>query len=328
MLSEPVKSLFYKGVFYMDIFTNEQKIKMLYDMLLIRRFEESVEKLFQEGKIHGTMHLCIGQEATAVGACSVLEQEDKITSNHRGHGHSIAKGTKVKGMMAELLGKETGYCKGKGGSMHIADLNVGNLGANGIVAAGLPLGAGAALASKMKGENYVVLCFFGDGATNEGAFHEALNLASIWDLPIVFFCENNLYGMSGSIKEMVNIEQISERAKAYGIPGVTINGNDVLEVAETTAEAVKRAKNGEGPTLIEAETYRWRGHSRSDARKYRSRDEEKDWRKNRDPIALFKEQLLEEKVLTEDKIIEIEKQIEVELEEAVKFEIGRASCRE
>ncbi|HIV73493.1 MAG TPA: pyruvate dehydrogenase (acetyl-transferring) E1 component subunit alpha [Candidatus Pseudogracilibacillus intestinigallinarum] len=303
----------------MSNYTNEQKVDMLYDMVLIRRFEETVEKLFQEGKIHGTMHLCIGQEATAVGACAPLSKEDKITSNHRGHGHSIAKGTEIKGMMAELLGKETGYCKGKGGSMHIADLNVGNLGANGIVAAGLPLGTGAALASQMKKENYVVVCFFGDGSTNEGAFHEALNLASVWNLPMVFFCENNLYGMSGSIKEMVNVDHIADRAAAYGIPGHTIDGNDVLGVAEVTAEAVKRAKNGEGPTLIEAETYRWRGHSRSDARKYRSRDEEKDWRKNRDPIASFKGRLIEEGVLTEEQFTEIENKIEDEVKEAVKF---------
>ncbi|WP_239544265.1 thiamine pyrophosphate-dependent dehydrogenase E1 component subunit alpha [Virgibacillus halotolerans] len=292
---------------------------MLADMLLIRKFEEAVEKLYQEGKIPGTMHLCIGQEATAVGACAALTNEDKITSTHRGHGHSIAKGTEIKPMMAEILGKATGYCKGKGGSMHIADLNVGNLGANAIVAAGLSIGPGAALASKMKNEGYVVLCFFGDGATNEGAFHEALNLASVWDLPVIFFCENNLYGMSGSIKEMINVEHISERAKAYGIPGITINGNDVMEVARFTQEAVDRARNGKGPTLIEAETYRWRGHSRSDARKYRSREEEKEWRKSRDPIASFKEKLLEENVLTEDAFLELEKRIDAEIIGAVKF---------
>jgi pyruvate dehydrogenase E1 component alpha subunit len=303
----------------MTNYTAEKKIDMLYDMMLIRGFEETVEKLFQEGKIHGTMHLCIGQEATAVGACAPLTKEDKITSNHRGHGHSIAKGTEINGMMAELLGKETGYCKGKGGSMHIADLEVGNLGANGIVAAGLPLGTGAALASQMKKKDYVVLCFFGDGSTNEGAFHEALNLASVWNLPMIFFCENNLYGMSGSVKEMVNVEHIADRASAYGIPGVTINGNDVLEVAKTTEEAVERARNGEGPTLIEAETYRWRGHSRSDARKYRSRDEEKEWRKNRDPIELFKNQLLDENIITEEKYEELEERLEKDLAEAVKF---------
>ncbi|WP_342515178.1 thiamine pyrophosphate-dependent dehydrogenase E1 component subunit alpha [Sporosarcina sp. FSL K6-1522] len=292
---------------------------MLYDMMLIRSFEETVEKLFQQGKIHGTMHLCIGQEATAVGACVPLTKEDKITSTHRGHGHSIAKGTKVKGMMAELLGKETGYCKGKGGSMHIADLDVGNLGANGIVAAGLPLGTGAALTSKMKDLGYVVLCFFGDGSTNEGAFHESLNLASIWDLPIVFFCENNLYGMSASIKEMTNIQNIADRGIAYGIPSETIDGNDVLEVVKATEKAVERARNGEGPTLIEAHTYRWRGHSRSDARKYRTREEEKEWRKMRDPIALFKEQLIEESILTETEFMELENKVQVEMDEAVEF---------
>lgn len=298
----------------------QEKLKtMLYDMMLIRRFEETVEKLFQQGKIHGTMHLCIGQEATAVGACVPLTNEDKITSTHRGHGHSIAKGTKVKGMMAELLGKETGYCKGKGGSMHIADLDVGNLGANGIVAAGLPLATGAALSSKMKNLGYVVVCFFGDGATNEGAFHESLNLASIWDLPVIFFCENNLYGMSGSIKEMTNIEHIADRGAAYGIPSTTINGNDILEVVKTTEMAVQRARKGEGPTLIEAQTYRWRGHSRSDARKYRTRDEEKEWRTKRDPIALFKEQLITENMLTEEEFIEMDKKVQAEMEEAVAF---------
>lgn len=300
-------------------FTSEQKIKILYDMILIRRFEEAVEKLYQQGKIHGTMHLCIGQEATAVGACAVLREEDKIFSNHRGHGHSIAKGTGVKGMMAELLGKETGYCKGKGGSMHIADLDVGNLGANGIVAAGLPLATGAALTSKMKDLGYVVICFFGDGATNEGAFHEALNLASIWKLPVVFFCENNLYGMSGSVKEMINIEHIAERGAAYGIPAEVIDGNDVLEVANTTEKAVERARNGEGPTLIEAKTYRWRGHSRSDARKYRSREEEKEWRKNRDPIKLYKEKLMNDDLITEEEYEELIIKVDMELEEAIDF---------
>jgi pyruvate dehydrogenase E1 component alpha subunit len=265
------------------------------------------------------MHLSIGQEATAVGACVPLTNEDKITSTHRGHGHSIAKGTDVKKMMAELLGKETGYCKGKGGSMHIADLDVGNLGANGIVAAGLPLGTGAALTSKMKNLGYVVLCFFGDGASNEGAFHESLNLASVWNLPVIFFCENNLYGMSGSIKEMTNIENIADRGTSYGIPSETINGNEILKVVEATERAVERARNGEGPTLIEAHTYRWEGHSRSDARKYRTREEEKEWKKQKDPIALFKEQLIEENVITEEEFIKLGKKVQAEMDEAVEF---------
>ncbi|WP_353948235.1 thiamine pyrophosphate-dependent dehydrogenase E1 component subunit alpha [Sporolactobacillus sp. Y61] len=297
-----------------------QKLKaMLRNMLLIRRFEETLKKLYQQGKIHGTMHLCIGQEATATGACAALTIEDKITSTHRGHGHCIAKGADVKRMMAELLAKETGYCKGKGGSMHIADLEIGNLGANGIVAAGLPLGTGAALTSKMKKLGYVVLCFFGDGASNEGAFHESLNLASIWKLPVIFFCENNLYAMSGSVKEMVNIKHISERGTAYGIPGITINGNDLIEVVKTTEAAVARARSGGGPTLIEAQTYRWEGHSRSDARKYRTRAEEKEWKMDRDPIVLFKNQLTRNKTMSEDEFGQLNDEVNQLMVEAVTF---------
>ncbi|AZU62296.1 thiamine pyrophosphate-dependent dehydrogenase E1 component subunit alpha [Neobacillus mesonae] len=295
---------------------------MLYDMMVIRNFEETLKKLYQQGKIHGTMHLCIGQEATAVGACVPLTKEDKITSTHRGHGHSIAKGTDVMKMMAELLGKETGTCKGKGGSMHIADLDVGNLGANGIVCAGLPLGTGAALTSKMKNLGYVVLCFFGDGATNEGAFHESLNLASVWKLPVIFFCENNLYGMSGSIKEMTNIENIAERGAAYGIPSETISGNEILTVVEAVDRAVERARNGDGPTLIEAHTYRWEGHSRSDARKYRTREEEKEWKKNRDPIALLKQKLIEDSILTEEEYGEMENKVQALMDNAVEFAVN------
>jgi pyruvate dehydrogenase E1 component alpha subunit len=315
-LSNPVKEL---------TFSSEKLKEMLYDMMVIRSFEETLKKLYQQGKIHGTMHLCIGQEATAVGACVALTNEDKITSTHRGHGHSIAKGTDVKKMMAELLGKETGYCKGKGGSMHIADLDVGNLGANGIVAAGLPLATGAALTSKMKNLGYVVLSFFGDGASNEGAFHESLNLASVWNLPVIFFCENNLYGMSGSIKEMTNIENIADRGSAYGIPSETINGNEILTVVEAVKRAVEKARNGGGPTLIEAHTYRWEGHSRSDARKYRTRDEEKDWKKLRDPIALFKEQLIVENVITEEEFLELDKKVQSEMDEAVEFAVNSKS---
>ncbi|WP_376781224.1 MULTISPECIES: thiamine pyrophosphate-dependent dehydrogenase E1 component subunit alpha [Lysinibacillus] len=298
---------------------NQDLKKMLYDMILIRKFEETLKQLYQQGKIHGTMHLCIGQEATAVGACFPLNNEDKITSTHRGHGHSIAKGTDVNKMVAELLGKVTGHCKGKGGSMHIADMTVGNLGANGIVAAGLPLGVGAALTSKMKELGYVVLCFFGDGATNEGAFHESLNLASIWKLPIIFFCENNLYGMSGSIKEMTNIESIAVRGSSYGIPSETINGNNILEVIKATQAAVERAKQGMGPTLIEAETYRWEGHSRSDARKYRTREEEKEWKKAKDPIEAFKEILVSNNVINENEFIELNEKAQNQMKEAVEY---------
>lgn len=303
----------------MKALTNDKLVKMLYDMKLIRRFEEELEKSYGEGKIHGTMHLCIGQEATAVGACVHLTDNDKIISNHRGHGHCIAKGAEVKRMTAELLGKETGYCNGKGGSMHIADLDIGILGANGIVAAGLPIATGSALTSKMKNLQEVTVAFFGDGASNEGAFHEALNLASIWDLPVIFFCENNQYGMSGPVKEMINIENIADRAQSYGIPGIVVDGNDVLAVAEVTKQAIERARNGAGPTLIEAKTYRWKGHSRSDARKYRTREEEKEWRSLRDPIASFKGKLLQEGVVTEQSLEEMTEQVEREMDEAIRF---------
>lgn len=297
--------------------TKEKLVDLLYQMYLVRYFEEKVEQLFMQGKIYGTMHLCIGQEATAVGACAVLEDRDMIISTHRGHGHSIAKGMDINRMMAELLGRVTGYCKGKGGSMHIADLEKGNLGANGIVAAGLPLATGAALTSQMKKLGYVVVCFFGDGATNEGAFHEALNLASIWKLPVVFLCENNQYAMSGSFKDMFNIENIAERAAAYGIHGLVIDGCNILEVMRATEEAVTRARNGEGPTLIEAKTYRWKGHSKADAKKYRTREEEAEWMNNRDPVALYRQWLMQDNVITEEEDLQLQSKVRRQVEKAV-----------
>lgn len=300
--------------------TNSEKLLDLYhQMWLIRYFDEKVDEFFARGMIHGTTHLCVGQEATAAGACAVLKEEDKITSTHRGHGHCIAKGAHVNQMMAELFAKETGYCKGKGGSMHIADVEKGNLGANGIVGGGIPIAVGAALTSKMKDQGYVVLCFFGDGASNEGSFHEAINLASIWKLPVVFFCENNQYGMSGSVKEMINIENIGDRAAAYGIPGEVIDGNDLFEVMETTAEAVERARQGQGPTLIEAKTYRWKGHSKSDAKKYRTKEEERDWRMNRDPIKKTAEVLIQHQIATENELENLREQAKAEIEKAVQF---------
>ncbi|RZI51140.1 pyruvate dehydrogenase (acetyl-transferring) E1 component subunit alpha [Aeribacillus pallidus] len=298
--------------------TDERLVELYKQMWLIRYFDEKVDQFFAKGMIHGTTHLCVGQEATAAGSIAVLQEKDKITSTHRGHGHCIAKGATVDRMMAELFGKVTGYCKGKGGSMHIADVEKGNLGANGIVGGGIPLAVGAALTSKMKNEGYVVLCFFGDGAANEGSFHESLNLASIWDLPVVFICENNQYGMSGSVKEMFNIENIADRAQAYGIPGKVIDGNDMLEVMNTVYEAVEHARSGKGPVLIEAKTYRWKGHSKSDAKKYRTREEEQEWRK-KDPIKRFKEYLIEKGVLTEEKAEQLREEAFQEIEDAVKF---------
>jgi acetoin:2,6-dichlorophenolindophenol oxidoreductase subunit alpha len=299
--------------------SHQRMLDLFHQMWLIRYFDEKVDEFFARGAIHGTTHLCVGQEATAVGACAILEDRDKITSTHRGHGHCIAKGADVNRMMAELFAKETGYCKGKGGSMHIADVDQGNLGANGIVGGGIPIAVGAALTSKMKALDFVVLCFFGDGAANEGSFHEALNLASIWNLPVVFFCENNQYGMSGSVREMINIEHIGDRASSYGIPGKVIEGNDLYAVIQATEEAVDRARKGEGPTLIEAKTYRWKGHSKSDAKKYRTKEEEQYWRRDKDPIKLFAERLIGEKISNSEELEAVRLRAKEDIEAAVQF---------
>jgi acetoin:2,6-dichlorophenolindophenol oxidoreductase subunit alpha len=266
-------------------------------MWRIRRFEEAVDDLFARGLMHGTMHLSIGQEASATGACFALRDDDAITSTHRGHGHCIAKGADLDRMMAELLAKETGYCRGRGGSMHIADVATGNLGANGIVGGGIPIAAGAGLAYRLQGIDRVVVSFFGDGATNEGAFHEAVNLAAIWKLPVVFVCENNKYGMSFSTEKSMAVETIAERAQGYGLPGVTVDGNDVEAVNEAVTTAVDRARAGEGPTLVEALTYRWKGHSKSDKNLYRTREEISEWR-DKDPIGRFEALVVERGVLT------------------------------
>lgn len=298
--------------------TDEKLIRLYKEMWLIRYFDEKVDQFFAKGMIHGTTHLCVGQEASSAGAIAALKDIDKITSTHRGHGHCISKGADVNRMMAELFGRETGYCKGKGGSMHIADLEKGNLGANGIVGGGIPLAVGAALTSKMKGEGYVVLCFFGDGASNEGSFHEAVNLAAIWSLPVVFICENNLYGMSGSVKEMIKIEHIADRAAAYGIPGKVVDGTDIIETMNVVYEAVENARIGNGPALIEAKTYRWKGHSKSDAKKYRTREEEVEWRE-KDGIKKFKKLLIQEGLITEEKAKQLQQEAKQEIEESVIF---------
>lgn len=278
--------------------TAAEASRTLTAMWQIRRFEEAVDDLFARGLMHGTMHLSIGQEASATGACFALSDGDAITSTHRGHGHCIAQGADLTRMMAELLAKETGYCRGRGGSMHIADVATGNLGANGIVAGGIPIAVGAALANQLRGNDSVVLSFFGDGAANEGAFHEALNLAAIWKLPVVLLCENNRYGMSFSTEKAFAIKHISERAAAYGMPGVTIEGNDVEAVHAAVSEAVERARSGGGPTLVEADTYRWKGHSKSDKNLYRTKDEIAGWR-DKDPIVRFERVVLERGVLDE-----------------------------
>ena len=303
---------------YSERLSREDKIDMLYKMMLIRGFEEKVEELFSLNLIHGSTHLYIGQEATAVGACKALNKDDYITSTHRGHGHCIAKGGDVKYMMAELLGRKTGYCKGKGGSMHIADINIGILGANGVVGGGIPIATGAGLSIKMKGTKQVVICFFGDGAVNQGSFHESLNLASIWNLPVIYIIENNLYGMSMAVNKAVKIDRLADRAKAYNIPGIVMDGNDVIAVYDAVSEAVEKVRNGEGPILIESLTYRWRGHSRSDARAYRTREEEAEWRE-KCPIKRFKERLISEGLLTEEGFKELQKKVDDDLNNAVEF---------
>jgi len=292
--------------------------EMLHQMLLIRAFEESAEQLYFQGLIHGTMHLSIGQEGSAVGACAALRAEDYILSTHRGHGHCIAKGARADQMMAEFFGKETGYCRGRGGSMHMADVDTGNLGANGIVGGGVPMAAGVGLSIQMQQQDRVVLVFFGDGAANEGAFHESLNLAAIWNLPVIYFCENNQYAMSMPIFKASKIENISVRATAYGVPGRTVDGNDVIAVYRATQEAAERARHGGGPTLIEAQTYRWKGHSKSDKQRYRSKEEVKEWQE-RDPIARLVQRMLEAAVLDEEFLAHMQTQVEAEIAAAIEF---------
>jgi pyruvate dehydrogenase E1 component alpha subunit len=288
----------------------------LESLLAIRFFEEAVDGMFARGLMHGTMHLSIGQEAVATGVCAALRQTDFITSTHRGHSHCIAKGADLTRMMAELLAKQTGYCRGRGGSMHIADAKTGNLGANGIVAGGIPIAAGAALAQKLKKTDNVVVSFFGDGATNEGAFHEALNLASVWDLPVIFVCENNKYGMSFSTAKSMKVEKISERAAAYAMPGVTVDGNDVDAVYEVTKQAVDRARAGKGPTLIECETYRHKGHSKSDKNLYRTKEEIDFW-KTKDPVGKFETLLIEKGIISKEQAEQITENVRNEIRNAI-----------
>lgn len=296
---------------------NQDFVRLMKKMWEIRSFEETLQELYEAGHLYGTMHLCIGQEATAAGGAGILRKEDWITSTHRNHGHCIAKGTDLRAMMAEMLGKRTGTNHGKGGSMHIADLSVGNLGSNGIVGAGFPIAAGAALTAQMQGSDQVALCYAGDGATNEGSFHEALNLASIWHLPVVYFIENNLYGMSSSIEQMTNVAQLADRGMSYGIEGIKIDGNDLVAVVNTVDYAVKKAQRGEGPTLIEAITYRHAGHSKSDKLLYRTEAEELKWKRENDPIDRTEALLLDHGVLTPEQIATLKGNIQTEIQAVV-----------
>ncbi len=269
------------------VFPKEKAVELIDTMLLIRSFEENAEEMYAMGKVHGTMHLSIGQEGVAVGTATALRpKHDYLLNVHRGHGHFLAWGGDLNRMMAEFMGRETGYCHGRGGSMHIADVEANNLGAQGIVAGNMPISVGVGLSIKARHTDQIALCIFGDGASNEGAFHEALNMASIWKLPVIYLCENNVYGMSMSIKKSTNIEHISQRAAAYGIPGITIDGNDVTQVYETMKAAAEYVRSGQGPYFVEAETYRWKGHSKSDKQAYRTREEVKEWMA-KDPIPRF-----------------------------------------
>ncbi len=296
----------------------EQLSQMYRKMLEIRLFEEKVFDLYGQNLVPGTIHLYAGEEAVAVGVCSNLSKDDYITSTHRGHGHCIAKGADLKRTMAEILGKKTGYCKGKGGSMHIADFSVGMLGATAVVGAGLPIAVGAALSAKLRKTSQVVACFFGEGASNQGTFHESINIASVWSLPVVFVCENNLYAMGTRQSTIMNIQNVADRAAAYGIPGTIVDGNDVLAVYEAARKAFERARTGLGPTLIECKTYRHKGHSRVDPAKYRPREEVEQWLA-KDPIKLLKQTIVEDEILTQAEIDNIEKEVAEEVADAVKF---------
>lgn len=297
-------------------------LQLLRQMCDIRHFDMRVNQMVKKGKVPGMTHFSVGEEAANVGAISVLQPGDLITSNHRGHGQSIAMGIDLNAMMAEIMGRATGVCKGKGGSMHIADLDKGNLGANGIVGGGMGMAVGAALTQKMKNTGKIVMCCFGDGACNEGTFHETLNMASIWKLPVIFYSINNMYGISTPIKNVINVDYNYQRASAYGIKGYLIeDGNDVLAVRETFEKAAKAVRNGEGPVLIESLTYRWFGHSTSDPGKYRTKAEVDAW-KEKDPIKKYTQYLLEKKIATQAEIDEIDQASQQSIEDAVKFALA------
>lgn len=297
---------------------NLKRTELYKKMLRIRVFEQKVSELFAKGELDGFYHLYIGQEAVAVGCCAALNKDDYITSTHRGHGHVIAKGADICKMMAEIYGKKTGYCKGKGGSMHIAYPELGILGANGIVGAGLPIATGAAMSAKLQNNGRVALCFFGDGASNQGTFHEAINIASAFNLPVIFVCENNLYGVGTRQTKVRKVEDIAIRAQAYDIPGVIVDGNDVEEVYNVVSQAVDRARAKKGPTLIECKTYRWHTHFEGEPDTYRPREEVKEWIV-KDPIQNYRERLLQSGVIDIKIINDIEKEVIAEINRAVEF---------
>lgn len=290
-------------------------------MFKMRRFEEEVFEFYKKGMMAGLAHLYLGEEAVATGVCAALNEDDYIASTHRGHGHLVARGADTDRMMAEILGKETGYSNGKGGSMHIMAMDKGILGANGIVGGGIPIATGAAYMAKYKGTGQVAVSFMGDSATNEGTFHESINMAAAWDLPCVYVIENNLYGISVDIRDVTNTPDLAVRAKGYDIPGVVVDGMDPFAVYEAAKKAVKRARDGKGPTIIECKTYRWQGHHVGDPAEYRQRrseSEKEDWMA-KCPVAVMKKEVVEAKKLTEKEVEEIETRVEKEVQDAVKF---------
>jgi pyruvate dehydrogenase E1 component alpha subunit len=299
-------------------YSPELLLRLYRQMLMVREFELRAIAERRAGLIPGFIHSCVGQEATAAGACAALGPDDVITSTHRGHGHLVAKGGEPKYMMAELAARTTGYCGGKGGSLHMTDFDLGILGANGIVGGGIPIAVGAGLAFQQRREPRVALSFFGDGATNEGSFHEALNLAGLWKLPVIFFCENNLYGEGTPQNKQAPVADLAIRASSYAMPGVTVDGNDVLAVYEATQIAADRARSGGGPTLIEGKTYRQRGHYEGDPMVYRTKAEMEEW-KGRDPVVAFRARLLAEAGIPESEIVALEKSVQSILDEAVAF---------
>jgi acetoin:2,6-dichlorophenolindophenol oxidoreductase subunit alpha len=303
------------------LFDAQLCLAMYERMLTIRRFEETAIQLFERGLIRGNVHPCIGQEAVSVGVCAVLRRDDYMTSTHRGHGNCLAKGADPKLMAAELLGKATGYCKGKGGSMHIADFEGGNLGANGIVGGGLPIAVGAGISIQNRGTDQVAVCFFGDGASNQGTFHESLNFAALWKLPVLFVCENNLYALSTPLREATALPRISDRAMAYGIPGIHVDGNDVLAMYAHAQEAVGRARRGDGPTLLDCATYRFFGHFTGDPGRgvtYRSKEEMEEWLE-RCPIKKLYRYLIDSGAMNDATAREIATRVEAVTEAAVAF---------
>jgi TPP-dependent pyruvate/acetoin dehydrogenase alpha subunit len=322
-LSTPAdKQVIFSGVKHKEIYMNVERdllIRMYRQMLTIRHFEEAIEDVYKRGLMPGLAHLYIGEEAVAVGVCAALEPKDYITSTHRGHGHCIAKGCRLNEMMAEVMGKVDGYCRGKGGSMHIADFEVGMLGASGIVGGMIGVAAGAALSIKLRGTDQVAVCFFGDGASNQGALYETMNMAALWKTPLIYVCENNQFGEYSPWREVTSCERISSIADHYCMPGVTVDGMDVLAVYEAATAAVARARSGLGPSFIETVTYRYRGHHVGDVKpKYRTEQELEEW-KGRDTIARLGARLLETGVASEQELAAVEQQVEREIAECVEF---------